>query len=110
MRILRRDPPDIYAEVTGVAGGGVTRSVERKTEVPVFAASRSGSADWASRGACRDHDPDLFFLIAAADRALRQIAEAKAVCARCPVHASAYRYALETGQDAGVWGGTTEDE
>lgn len=78
--------------------------------MPVSAASWEGSAGWASRGACREHDPDLFFPIGTGERGRRQIAEAKAVCALCPVRADCLGYALETGQDAGVWGGTTEDE
>jgi WhiB family redox-sensing transcriptional regulator len=41
---------------------------------------------------------------------LLQIAEAKAVCAACPVRIDCLGYALETGQDAGVWGGTSEKE
>ena len=78
--------------------------------MPVSTAAWAGSAGWASRGACRDHDPDLFFPIGAAGRGLCQIAEAKAVCAYCPVRADCLGYALATGQDAGVWGGATEDE
>src|SRR6266567_926143 len=69
-----------------------------------------GSADWASRGACRDEDPDLFFPIASTGPALEEIARAKAVCARCQVRAECLSYALETGQDCGVWGGATEQE
>ncbi len=43
-------------------------------------------------------------------RRLLQIAEAKAVCERCPVISECLTWALETGQDAGVWGGMSEDE
>ena len=39
-----------------------------------------------------------------------QIEEAKAVCRRCPVIDSCLAWALESGQDAGVWGGLSEDE
>ncbi|MBM02858.1 MAG: hypothetical protein CMH43_03980 [Micrococcales bacterium] len=33
-----------------------------------------------------------------------------AVCRRCPVVDECLRWALESGQDAGVWGGLSEDE
>ena len=42
--------------------------------------------------------------------AIMQIEEAKAVCRRCAVVDECLRWALETGQDAGVWGGLSEDE
>ena len=42
--------------------------------------------------------------------ALLQIAEAKSVCRRCPVVSECLTWALESGQDAGVWGGMSEDE
>jgi len=41
---------------------------------------------------------------------LLQIEEAKAVCRRCDVREQCLQWALETGQDAGVWGGLSEDE
>jgi WhiB family redox-sensing transcriptional regulator len=66
--------------------------------------------DWASLGACQDSDPDLFFPIATSGPALQQMAEAKAVCARCPVRVDCLSYALDTGQDAGVWGGASAEE
>ena len=74
------------------------------------AAARVLSADWAARGTRRYGDPDLFFPITSSGPALLQIAQAKAVCARCPVLIDCLGYALETGQDAGVWGGTTAEE
>ncbi|MGE5285703.1 MAG: WhiB family transcriptional regulator [Micromonosporaceae bacterium] len=76
----------------------------------ISATARARSTDWASRGACRDAEPDLFFPITSAGPGQVQIAEAKAVCARCAVRAQCLAYALETGQDCGVWGGTSEEE
>jgi WhiB family transcriptional regulator, redox-sensing transcriptional regulator len=66
--------------------------------------------DWRHRAACRDEDPELFFPVGTSGPALSQVAEAKAVCTRCPVTASCLAWALESGQDAGVWGGMSEDE
>jgi len=42
--------------------------------------------------------------------ALLQIEDAKAVCRRCDVVDQCLQWALESGQDAGVWGGMSEDE
>lgn len=76
----------------------------------VPAPARPASPGWASRGACLGSDPELFFPIAAAGPARQQIAQARAICARCPVCKDCLSYALETGQAAGVWGGTSEEE
>jgi WhiB family transcriptional regulator, redox-sensing transcriptional regulator len=61
-------------------------------------------------GACRDEDPELFFPVGSTGPALLQIEDAKEVCRRCEVVDACLRWALETGQDAGVWGGMSEDE
>ena len=66
--------------------------------------------DWRHDAICRDEDPELFFPIGNTDPALQQIEEAKAVCRTCPVIDTCLKWALETGQDAGVWGGLSEDE
>jgi WhiB family redox-sensing transcriptional regulator len=66
--------------------------------------------DWRHRAICRDEDPELFFPVGNSGPALLQIAEAKAVCQRCPVTSECLAWALETGQDAGVWGAMSEDE
>ena len=66
--------------------------------------------DWRHEAACRDEDPELFFPIGNTGPAMVQIEEAKAVCRRCDVVDECLRWALETGQDAGVWGGLSEDE
>jgi WhiB family redox-sensing transcriptional regulator len=66
--------------------------------------------DWRHRAACRDEDPELFFPIGNTGPALVQIDEAKAVCRMCTVADDCLTWALETGQDSGVWGGLSEDE
>jgi len=66
--------------------------------------------DWRHEAACRDEDPELFFPIGNTGPALSQIDEAKIVCRRCPVVEPCLQWALESGQDAGVWGGLSGDE
>ena len=66
--------------------------------------------DWRHRSACKDEDPELFFPIGNSGPALLQIEEARSVCRRCPVMETCLQWALLTGQDAGVWGGMSEDE
>jgi WhiB family redox-sensing transcriptional regulator len=66
--------------------------------------------DWRHRAACRKEDPDLFFPIGSTGPALLQIEEAKAVCRRCPVIDACLQWALVHGEEAGVWGGTDENE
>jgi WhiB family redox-sensing transcriptional regulator len=66
--------------------------------------------DWRHRAACRDEDPELFFPVGTSGPALLQIAEAKTACRRCPVSTECLNWALASGQDAGVWGGMSEEE
>jgi WhiB family redox-sensing transcriptional regulator len=66
--------------------------------------------DWRHRAACLEEDPELFFPIGNTGPALQQIEEAKEVCRRCDVAEICLKWALESGQDAGVWGGLSEDE
>jgi WhiB family transcriptional regulator, redox-sensing transcriptional regulator len=67
--------------------------------------------DWRHGAICRRYEnPELFFPVGTSGPALLQIAEAKTVCRRCPVVSECLTWALESGQDAGVWGGMSEDE
>lgn len=66
--------------------------------------------DWRHKAACRKEDPELFFPVGTSGPALAQITEAKQVCRRCPVASPCLEWALTSGQDAGVWGGMSEDE
>jgi len=65
---------------------------------------------WRDVAACRDSDPNLFFPVGTTGPALDQIAEAKAICAGCMVQDECLQYALESNQEAGVWGGYPEDD
>jgi WhiB family redox-sensing transcriptional regulator len=84
----------------------------RDDPTPVRSVTREelGPMDWRHRAACRDEDPELFFPIGNTGPALLQIEDAKAVCRRCDVIDQCLQWALESGQDAGVWGGMSEDE
>ncbi len=66
--------------------------------------------EWVHRAKCKDEDPELFFPIGTTGPAATQIDEAKAVCMQCPVRMECLEWALATGQDAGVWGGLSEEE
>ena len=66
--------------------------------------------DWRHRAICRDEDPELFFPIGTTGPAETLVESAKVVCQRCSVIEDCLSWALETGQYAGVWGGTSEDE
>ncbi len=66
--------------------------------------------DWRTDAACRNTDPELFFPIGTTGMALAQIESAKAVCHTCPGEAMCLEYAMATNQDAGIWGGTSEED
>jgi WhiB family redox-sensing transcriptional regulator len=66
--------------------------------------------DWRHEAACRDEDPELFFPIGNTGPALVQIEEAKRVCRSCTVVDECLQWAMETSQEAGVWGGLSEDD
>lgn len=68
------------------------------------------SYDWRRDAICRDTDPDLFFPVGTTGNALVQIDRAREVCAQCPVSIDCLEFALETNQDSGIWGGTSEEE
>jgi WhiB family transcriptional regulator, redox-sensing transcriptional regulator len=66
--------------------------------------------DWRELGACRDSDPDLFFPIGTTGIAATQIRQAVAICSACAIEEECLQYALETNQEAGIWGGYPEDD
>ena len=66
--------------------------------------------DWRFLAACRSADPDLFFPVSLSGPSMAQVAEAKAICAGCPVRRECLAFALRTHQVHGVWGGLSEQE
>lgn len=77
------------------------------TRNPTF---NEGDDAWRRHAACRASDPDLFFPLGSTGVAVDQLEAAKAVCRSCPVQEPCLRFALETNQGDGVWGGKTEQE
>lgn len=61
---------------------------------------------WQDLAACSGMDPNIFF---PAEYTLVD-ARAIAACQRCPVRHACLQWALDTGQEFGVWGGLTEDQ
>lgn len=68
------------------------------------------ATDWRHRAACRSTDPEIFFPVGDSVAAQLQTEEAKAVCRRCDAVDQCLQWALETRQDAGVWGAMSEGE
>lgn len=66
---------------------------------------------WQLTGACRQGDPEMFFLESerGQTRELR-VAEAKTVCAGCPVLRACREHGLNAQEPYGIWGGLTVQE
>jgi WhiB family transcriptional regulator, redox-sensing transcriptional regulator len=64
-------------------------------------------SDFREFAACRELDPELFFPVGAPGFPAydRQVAQARDVCAGCPVRAECLEFALAAGIDFGVFGG-----
>ena len=72
--------------------------------------TRYREPDWRDNAACRDADPELFFPDGDVRSARAQVKMAKLICRGCPVSATCLSWALTSSQEAGIWGGLTEDE
>lgn len=59
---------------------------------------------WATRGSCRELDPDGFFVQGADQQRV------KLLCLDCPVRTECLADALDNRIEFGVWGGMTERE
>lgn len=68
------------------------------------------SFEWRLSAACRFMPADMFFPVGTSGMALEEVEAAKAVCRGCPVALDCLRFALETKQEFGVWGGLDEEE
>ncbi|MGZ4696729.1 MAG: WhiB family transcriptional regulator [Oryzihumus sp.] len=66
--------------------------------------------NWRDEAECLHTDPELFFPVGTSGPALIQIQEAKSVCRRCPALDECLEWALDSGQETGIWGATDERE
>ena len=60
---------------------------------------------WRDAALCAQTDPDEFF-----PEKGESSSRAKAVCRACTVRADCLRFALDRGEEHGVWGGLTPEE
>lgn len=68
---------------------------------------------WQPVALCRGNHSHLFFPPTTSERKEereRRELRAKAVCRVCPVQADCLRYAIESTEQYGIWGGYTETE
>lgn len=75
------------------------------THPDVFGPELAKPGEWITNARCRHGDVDVFF----SDRA-EHIAEAKAICARCPVRIPCRGWALLNREEYGVFGGLDAEE
>ena len=74
----------------------------------VMRSDRNVDTGWMEKAACRGEPTELFFFDERIER--KRVAEAKAVCDKCPVWKNCLNYAIETPIDFGIWGGFTSKE
>jgi WhiB family transcriptional regulator, redox-sensing transcriptional regulator len=66
--------------------------------------------EWVAAARCIGEEPELFFPVGTTRPAMEQAERAKAICRDCPVIDECLEWSLATAQDAGVWGGLSEEE
>ena len=65
---------------------------------------------WMRHASCLREDPEIFFPPTETGLGFEQIVVAKEICHDCPVREECLTHALELGEAAGIWGGTTPEE
>lgn len=68
---------------------------------------RTIAPQWHLQAACREHDPEIWYPDYTGPVSTIR---AKTVCRECPVRVNCLLEALATGEDFGIWGGTTPQE
>ena len=61
---------------------------------------------WPREAACHGEDPEMFFPIGPTASVVFQLAEAKRICARCPVQRPCLELALLTGSSTAYGAGS----
>lgn len=100
--------------VRGTGLSGMAQQPAKYTKAPAFRRpSTERDPFWRDDAACAGTSSDLFFGLdgeRAADKSRRE-AIATAFCReQCPVMFACRAWAIQSGQEAGVWGGLSEDE
>lgn len=110
--IRKHLPPfsELLADAAGVDPTDPSVRVEdakakKPKESPVVPQNRSSEDGWWHYAACKDEDPELFFVTNA-----RDAKDALDICKRCNVRDDCLEEALERGYEHGIWGGKTEYE
>jgi WhiB family redox-sensing transcriptional regulator len=97
---------------TGCAERTVTRILTRTRKAPAamvrYAPDTLDRPDrWSTDAACRETDPELFY---PDPTDALTIAQAKTICAGCPVRQTCADDALTRREKHGIWGGLTESQ
>lgn len=66
--------------------------------------------NWRQYAICSGANSELFFPVGSTGHAVDTIQAAKEVCIQCPVAEPCLEFSLDTNQEAGVWGGYSEEE
>jgi WhiB family redox-sensing transcriptional regulator len=99
---LRADPPRLEAVPDGQAYGGDQASAG--TLLAMFGWDPF-EPTWQDDALCAQTDPEAFF-----PEKGGSTREAKRICASCEVRSECLEYALEHGEQFGIWGGLSERE
>lgn len=81
----------------------LTRRLPQSTDLERCLQRERDAAQWMEHAACRGCGPALFFPTRG-----ESTAQAKAVCASCPVQPQCLEHALQAGEKFGTWGGKSE--
>jgi len=75
-----------------------------------YRGSTGSDTTWRDQAGCRFERLEMFFPAGTTGIAIEEIGAAKSICQSCLVQDRCLRFAFETNQEDGIWGGTTEAE
>lgn len=81
----------------------MTSHAEQLAILPPFIAG--GQEPWMDSSLCAQSDPELFY-----PEKGQSANAAKRVCSQCPVRQECLDWAVDAGEDHGVWGGLSRKE
>lgn len=126
MESLRRIEPGIEPESYAVSqlreqvAADIARIHNEESPVPTQTAGSiepkphdfyNTENEWKQQGACRGVSPNVFFPEKGKGNDYdTKVKEAKAYCQDCKVRTQCLNFAITTGQEDGVWGGTSPEE